>query len=239
MNDPRQFELINAAIDGELDAAGQAELEEVLKSSESARANHEELQHLVAFIETSAKVEPPRDLRERIISAIELPAPKRKWLGIFDMWTNFGRAASRPAQLTLAAAAGALVTAGAYTFSGSMPGSLPVEQLVGTMAKNDLVAVAPGSRQLPIQTGVVSGVATMEAVGSDWVIGFDLEPRQPVAIDVQVSGDEKKPLRFGIEGRSRVWAAVATDSTASPPAVTFNILADGEIIYSGAFDAPQ
>lgn len=239
MSDSKLMHLVNASVDGELDAPGQAELQQLLDASASARNEYEEMQRMVALVEGMPGIEPPADLRRRILSGIELPAPQRKWLGFLDVWTNFGRAVPKAAQLGIAFVMGAVLTMGTYTLSGSMNGLVRTDQLVGTMATS---ATPQPIAPVQVQTQVVSGQATLKLVDGDWVIGFELVPTAPVAIDVRVPGSAGAQLRFAISEQSNIWAIVKADSAQMPPAVAFTISEDGgdrRTIFSGSFAAPQ
>lgn len=239
MNDTRQLELLNAAVDDELDEGGRAELEALLASSESARAEFEEIEKLVEFIDRTPTVEPPPELRHRIVAGITLPLPKRKWLGFFDTWTNFGRAVPRTAQFAIAVVTGAALTVGAYTISGSVPGGIPTDQLVGTMTSGTASNSSRTVSEVPVETAVVNGNATLELVDDHWVIGFDLKPERAVVIDVRIDGSDKAPLRLAIAERSRVWAQFDADGAAAQRRVTFEIKEGGATVFRGAFDAQQ
>ena len=67
MLETRALELINAGIDGELDADGRAELEQLLAASADARAMQAELRKLAGALDRMPELEPPGDLADRII----------------------------------------------------------------------------------------------------------------------------------------------------------------------------
>ena len=57
--DPKYFELIQAEIDGEIDAAGKTELETFLAESEEGRAVYEELETLCRSLDGMPSIDPP------------------------------------------------------------------------------------------------------------------------------------------------------------------------------------
>ena len=77
-----QQELIQAGADGELDAAGQLELDQLLEVSTEARALFEELQRMNAFLATVPPQEPPATLHGQIMEGIQLPrtSPLKRFL---------------------------------------------------------------------------------------------------------------------------------------------------------------
>lgn len=239
MNASRQTELINAALDGELDSASRSELDALLGASDSARAEFEQMQGLLAYLDKCPDAEPPPELRKQILEAIKLPTPQRKWFGLFDTWTNFGRVMPRAAQLGVAAAAGALITAGAYNLSGSFPDGMSERTLVGTMAKTDQKVSSRTGRSVTIDSGVVSGTARLEVVGGTWAVGFDLQADDPIVIAVRSDGPGYPPLKLTVAGPTRIWTAVSADTKQVPSGVSFDITKDGVVIFSAGFEAAQ
>ncbi|HET7779968.1 MAG TPA: hypothetical protein VFL07_15575, partial [Rudaea sp.] len=70
MIDARTIELINAEIDGELDAATRAELETALRTNPEARALHEDLVRMAAALQGMSPVSIPGQLHEHLAAAI-------------------------------------------------------------------------------------------------------------------------------------------------------------------------
>lgn len=234
MNNPQLNELINAAVDGELDQSGQAELERLLDESEAARAKFEDMQKLVAFLGRLPDVEPPADLRRQILANAELPKPQRRWLGILDVWTNFGRAVPRTAQLGVSFAMGAVLAAGVLSLVTSIPGDMPARQLVGTMAPD---AADEPAGLVSIDTAAVSGFATLQAVDGIWTASFDLESPGSDQVDVRVSNQNEQPLRVSFAGKRRFSLEISPDEGPIPAPVRFEISQNGQEIFSGRLEA--
>ena len=66
--DPKFFELIQADIDGEIDAAGKAELENFLAESEEGRAVYEELETLCRSLDGMPSIDPPPHLTHVLLN---------------------------------------------------------------------------------------------------------------------------------------------------------------------------
>ena len=73
--DPKYFELIQADIDGQIDDAGRAELENFLADSEEGRAVYEELETLCRSLDGMPSIEPPPHLRHVLLN--EAPVKTR------------------------------------------------------------------------------------------------------------------------------------------------------------------
>jgi len=71
MIDVGTVELINADIDGELDAAGKAELARALRADAGASALHADLVDMVTVLQKLPPVVTPRDLDQRLVMAVD------------------------------------------------------------------------------------------------------------------------------------------------------------------------
>src|SRR6187399_3213408 len=78
MIDARTIELINAEIDGELDAGTRAELETALRTNPDARTLHEDLVRMAAALQGMSPVSIPAQLHEHLAAAIA-PQPRASW----------------------------------------------------------------------------------------------------------------------------------------------------------------
>ena len=80
--DPKYFELIQAAIDGEIDSAGRDELDSFLAESEEGRAVYEELATLCQSLDGMPEVEPPAHLKHVLLNmapARSAPSSRGRW----------------------------------------------------------------------------------------------------------------------------------------------------------------
>ena len=76
MRDDRLNELLNAELDGELDGAGQVELERLLAASPEAKLRRDELRRVADALSHLKPVDPPPELREAVLAAFRPGAAK-------------------------------------------------------------------------------------------------------------------------------------------------------------------
>jgi anti-sigma factor RsiW len=176
MVDERVQALINAELDGELDAAGQAELQKAFASSDEARKLYEDLVVMNDALARMVREPTPPGLREAIMSAVRaMPAPKGKVLA-FPSLQGRRREATK---VGFALAAGvALGAVGLYLFQPESTGFDPT-QLSGAMVRGaDETEVA----NLRIETPAVQGTAALYQGEGVLVLQFDLDSPAPVAV---------------------------------------------------------
>ena len=168
MADPRQLALIHAEIDGELDAAGRAELARWVLADSEGRVLREELRRLCAALDALPAVDPPEGLRASVLAALPAAYGERR-----RSWTPSWRYAALIAGVVVA---GAVVL---QTVTG--PGPAPSE-VSGTMS-------APAATVLDtvqLANGPVSGHVSLYRDPSGLGLRFDLVASSP--IDVLVTG---------------------------------------------------
>ena len=168
MADPRQLALIHAEIDGELDAAGRAELARWVLADSQGRVLREELRRLCAALDALPAVDPPEDLRAGVLAALPQSSVQRR-----KSWTPGWRYAALIAGLVVA---GAVVL---QTVRG--PGPAPSE-VSGTIT-------APATTVLDtvqLANGPVSGHVSLCREPSGLGLRLDLVASSP--IDILVTG---------------------------------------------------
>jgi len=176
-----QLQLIQAGADGELDAAGQAELDALLEHSAAAREQHETLLRLNAFLGQVPSLDPPESLHGRIVGAIKLPKPAGG--GLAERF-NF-----MPGLLRYGFAAGlAVVVTMAVYQGGSQLNGVDYDKLVGTISARG----AELDRFDFSEPGVQGSVRLLER-GDQFALEFDLDAEGPVRFDVNFS---QSGLRF-------------------------------------------
>jgi len=255
MLDTRALELINAGIDGELDASGEAELERLLASSDDARAVHTELQKLAAALDGMPELEPPDDLADRIIGRAMLrrrrpPPPLSRLFGSLQ-----------PLQAGLAFAAGLLLTVGAYELAQDRRSNEDVAGMVGTVVAGSQDRWARQESQLEISGPNVGGRVSLADTGNVVVLSFDVESGEETEIIVamadsglnfrgiawDVSGDpgtaEYYEVSGGelrvVNGRSHpfnVYLRRADVSDARPQGIRIEVIRSGESVYQGVLE---
>ena len=174
--DPRYFELIQAAIDGEIDESGKAELENFLADNEEGRAVYEELETLCQSLDSMPQVDPPQHLRHMLLNQAPVKAAPRPAPGLLQ------RLFSGPAlgyvgvfaagvALTLALVDSGQISKGAFD---------DVTGLVGTIAEPEFDV--PEHSTISIDESEVAGTVTLRSTGPILIVDFDLSARQPVEI---------------------------------------------------------
>ena len=183
----RYFELIQADIDDEIDAAGKAELEDFLAESEEGRAVYGELETLCRSLDKMPEVEPPQHLRHVLMNQAPAKAPVQPAPGFLQ------RLFSGPAlgyvgvfaagvALTLALVDSDQISRGAFD---------DVTGLVGTIADSKFTAPEHGT--ISVDESEVAGTVTLRSTGPLLIVDFDLSARQPVEI---IAGYSDKTIWF-------------------------------------------
>lgn len=178
MIDERTIELIHAGIDGELDAAGAAELEQCLADSGEARQYHAQMRDLGAFMSRVPVVEPPEGLHASIVSSIGLPRPRAAWrFGQFPGFLRYG----------LATAAGLLLAIGLYEYRPGMGGSADLSSMVGTImpGRNPADGVRLDGFDFSLE-GLASEVSLLRR---DQQLVLDVRMQSPGPVSVAVAFD--------------------------------------------------
>lgn len=177
MVDERTQALINAELDGELDAAGQAELQKLFAESDDARKLYEDLVLMNSALSRMVQEPTPPGLREAIINAVRQSVPTSGKVVPFGQLRNRRREYTK---VGFAMAAGiALGAIGLYLVQPE-PAGLDLNQLTGTMVRGGSEEVAAGN--LRIETPEVRGTATLYEGDGVMVLQFDLESPGPVSI---------------------------------------------------------
>ncbi len=175
-------DLINRAIDGELSDAERDECLALLDDSEAAREYRDEFSRLNDILAQVPSLEPPEELRRRIIGQIQLPRP-RKWFTLMAGWMQ-----GRPVSYGIAAGAGLLVAVAVYELAPAPRDASEYSSLVGTLARgSDLEGVVPlGS--LDIEHDSVRGRVVLSGNDAMQLLRFDVNSESPVEIAVDLAG---------------------------------------------------
>jgi hypothetical protein len=183
MTDEHTRELIQAGIDGELDAAGEAELRQVLADSEEARHAHSELARLAEFLHKIPDLEPPPDLQARIVQGIQLSTPpSRKRFFKFNGASPLFRYGF--------AGAAALVLAIAITANRDELGDAgDVSSMVGTMTRPAGVSGVNVIDRFTVASETVNGEVTLElGQGGALLLNARLASSGDFELDLDFSG---------------------------------------------------
>ena len=169
MADPDYIALINAELDGELDAAQRAELARGLLADPAVRALREDFRRLGQLLEQMEAVEPPAELHEGILAAMRQHIVKRP-------------SAFSPAWRLAAVLAG-LVVAGALlletTVKGPNPGSGDLSGTIAAQTSAMIDTVELG--------GAVSGRVSLYRDRAQLTLRFETVASAPV--DVVIASD--------------------------------------------------
>ena len=184
MLEQRTIHLINADIDGELDANEKGELEAVLESSADARAMRAELLRLSNLLDSLPAQSPPPGLAQRVLNQIAPSPGGAAGISLSGFFASF-----QPATAGLAFAAGLLFTVGFYELSPNHQSSSgDTAKMVGTM-----VASQPGGSELLendlfIEGDGFSGTLSLRENEGIYVLNFDLESADKTEIEVGLDG---------------------------------------------------
>ena len=183
MIDQRHLELIHGEIDGENSAEESRELQQALESSAECRALYEDLRRVADLLQDAKPVEPPRQLRARIVDAWvdaqPRPAPGRVGRGWLSMLTP-GYAG--------AFAMGLLVAFGAVSMQRwAGDADLDISQLAGTMTQHE--AASP---RLLIDLDEISGSVVIRDQDPLLMVEFDLNSTGIVDVVVTFDGADAR-----------------------------------------------
>ena len=186
----RYFELIQADIDDEIDAAGKAELENFLAENEEGRAVYEELESLCRSLDDIRPADPPPHLRQILLDQAPVkaaptpPDPSPGFLRSLFSGPVLGYVGVFAAgvALTLALVDSDQISRGAFD---------DVTGLVGTIADSKLDAPEHGA--ISVDESEVAGTVTLRSTGPLLIVDFDLSAREPVEI---LAGYSDKTIWF-------------------------------------------
>lgn len=222
--DPKYFELIQADIDGEIDAAGKAELENFLAESEEGRAVYGDLETLCRSLDGMPNIEPPAHLRHVLMNEAPVRSAPRPAPGFLQtlfagpLMGYVGVFAAGVA-LTLALVDSDQISKGAFD---------EVTGLVGTVA--DPKFSGPEHGTISVDESEVAGTVTLRSSGPLLIVDFDLAARQPVEI---VAGYSDKSIWFN--GFAQL-ESTGTSIAAEAGAVTLQM--DGKRRYAVFLNNP-
>lgn len=179
--DPRYFELIQAAIDGEIDAAGKAELETFLAESAEGRAVYEDLATLCQSLDGVPEIDPPPHLRHILLNMAPVASAPKPVPGVWQ------RIFSGPALGYIGMFAAGVALTLALLDSGQISRDAfdDVTGLVGTIANSEFVAPEHGT--ISVDTSEVAGTVTLRSTGPILIVDFDLSAKQPIRILAEYS----------------------------------------------------
>jgi hypothetical protein len=172
----KYFELIQAAIDGEIDSADKQELDAFLADSEEGRVVYGDLVALCQSLDGMPQVDPPPHLRHTLMNmapAKSAPRPEPGFLQRLFAGPLMGYVGVFAAgvALTLALVDSGQISQGAFD---------DVTGLVGTMADSQFVV--PEHASISVERSEVAGTVTLRSTGPILIVDFELSAREPIEI---------------------------------------------------------
>lgn len=177
--DQKYIELIHARIDGEIDAAGNADLEAFLADNAEGRALRDEMAALSSSFDEMPELEPPAHLRHVIMNMAPAKPSADRASGMLDRvfstaLLGYVGTFAAGVLLSLALLSSKQISTGVFD---------DVTGLVGTMASSEFVAVEHDS--IAIDQRAVAGTVTLRSKGPILILDFDLVAHEPVEITVR------------------------------------------------------
>lgn len=241
--DPKYIALIHADIDGEIDAAGKADLQAFLAGNADGTALRDEMMALSNSLDELPELEPPAHLRHVIMSMAPAQSSAEKASGLLDRvfsTASLGYVGTFAAGvlLSLALLSSKQISTGVFD---------DVTGLVGTMASSDFVAVEHDS--IEINERAVAGKVTLRSKGPILILDFDLVAHEPVEITVRYADQtiwfngfaqlessgtsvaaESGAIRLDMNGKRR-FAAFLNNPGNRNTTIEIRFIAGGQVAY--------
>lgn len=177
MHDDRLNELLNAELDGELDGAGQAELERLLSASAEARARREELRRVADALSHLKPVEPPADFASSVFAALRPNGAK-----VVPFRGAVPKAQRRWVPYVGALAAGVALGAIGLSVWLAPRAEFDAASLAGTMTDPTHRAAGKVLDRVAVDSNGLTGSASLHEADGLWVVEFDLNSAAPVEV---------------------------------------------------------
>lgn len=197
MTEQSKLELISAAIDGELDADDQVELDLLLESSAEARELKSELESLDSLLKDVPELKPSDLLHAQIMARVK-PQRTSSALGwVLPLIPGYGL------RYAIAAAAGALVVAIFISSQSMQPDMIDLKDLVGTMAPDKASGDAHIVDSFAFREEGLVTLVQLRLNGTDLLLDINADTTQRLDISVDLSGTGLWPDALAqIDGRS-------------------------------------
>lgn len=173
--------LIHASVDGELDDSQEAELEQILNSSEEARVYQAELLKFCGLLEDQQALELPVGLHRKIVDSISLPSKSSisRGLGALPGFVRYG----------MAVAAGLLLAVGVMDSQTVNLDSRDLDNMVGTIMQNDSKSRAVTLGSFSFDLDEVASSVNLQQRDQTLVLDVIINSVHPVDIKVNYNGD--------------------------------------------------
>lgn len=225
MSEQRLVELIHAEIDGELDAAGRAELSQLLLADPDARQLREQMVALCHQLDALPQEEAPPALSDSV-------------LRVLDERGEFSRRARPAAQgwrYAAMFAGGLALGAAAFNLDRAQPPSTDFADLVGTMAQR--TEHTDDGSQLQIDEKDLHGSVSLRAEGSLLMLEFDIQSPHPVRV---VATHEGYEVAFNGSGYPREHFGLVIERRGTVSGnVHLSFYSDGAEVHQGLLTVPE
>ncbi len=172
----KYFELIQAAIDGEIDGADKEELDAFLAGSAEGREVYGELMALCQSLDGMPQIDPPPHLRHSLMNMAPTKSAPRAQPGLLQ------RLFAGPVMGYVGVfAAGVVLTLSLVDSDQISQGAFDdVTGLVGTIS--DAQFVVPEHTSISVERSEVAGTVTLRSTGPILIVDFELSAREPIEI---------------------------------------------------------
>lgn len=255
--DARYVELMHAEIDGLNTERESAELREVVARDPEIRKSFTELQELADTLARVEPVDPPPDLKDRVLGA--LPAGSPGHTGSFRPQRDVRLRASVALRYAYPFAAGLILgIVGYYVVSGDTSGTVPPDpsDIVGAMTAHEPAPDAGTVPGVEFDVAGIAGTARVGRVESGFSVEFDLDARVPVEVvlsydtrDVGFRGltqDLGEVQALEVAGGTITWAqqghhrlaVLLAARTEAPATLDLRFLVSGGLLHSDRLELP-
>jgi hypothetical protein len=179
MLDEPDIELIQADIDGELEAGQRAELSRLLLASPEARALHDDLRQLTRMFSEMPRHEPPPELKSAVLESIQWRVSDRPAIATWR---------TTAPRIAAAVAGAALLAATLYHLGQPFGADVDRSGLSGTMASP--TGAHPPTLALDLEG--VTGTVRVRGPVAARTIEFDLASAAPVEVVTIAGGVERR-----------------------------------------------
>ncbi len=179
-------DLLNGSMDGELNANEQAELDQLMASSEHVRELNEELIAISRLLDQVPEREPPQYLQSAIEKQVRLPVANNGSegkQGFFGSWLN-----ANWLRTGFALAAGMVLTIGVYEMGSEPITDQDSANLVGTVVKNPASKQGELLRTILVETDQLNGVVELRNTDDLFVLDLRLNSAGLSEVAVNFAG---------------------------------------------------
>jgi hypothetical protein len=252
-SDKHYVELMHAALDGEASEREMAALREYLVSNPEAQSVQSGLMKLADVLRRVEDIEPPEDLTRSILAAL----PPRRPAGDSVLRNKPWHAGFPILKYGYALAAGLLIGSVLAGVAFRNLYSPETSDFYGTMIAREHASPNVAVDQMKLDLSDLRGSVGLSRSGSNAIVDFDLDTRQPVEVEVGFNGSqvglkgfsqesntaslfEAEPgrLSFRSEGKYRSTVLLTRDYN-GPIILDLRFYISGELVHHGTLRLPR